>query len=130
MEDKVKEILERIKGTAATVGGAAYNAGKDAGKFAGETIEIVKLNMKIFDLKMERESVLKKLGTLIYNTHCGKETEDEQVDKLLDEIDSNNLEIAELRKRAAELKKTVVCPECGEICGRSDAYCRKCGHNF
>ena len=130
MDDRIREILERLREAASNVGAAAYSGAKEAGRFAGSTAQTAKLNMKIFDLRTENDAALKKLGTLVYDAHRGTETSDSEIDALLAEIDSRSEEIKELRRKAAEMKKTVICPDCGETCGKEDVYCKKCGHHF
>lgn len=51
MDDRVKELLERVRGTALAVGEAAGVTARCAGKCAGQMLDTAKLNMKIFDLK-------------------------------------------------------------------------------
>ncbi len=127
MDAKVRELLDRIKATASAFGEVAYTAGREAGKKAGETLELAKLNMKIFDLNAEIELIMKKLGKVIYDTHCGKEADEGSIDNLLKEADEKNAEVEVLRAKVAELKKTVICKNCGGVCNKNDQYCRKCG---
>ena len=53
MDERVRELLDRVRGTALTMGEAAGATARYAAKCAGQTVDIAKLNMKIFDLKTD-----------------------------------------------------------------------------
>jgi len=127
MDDKVRELLGKIKETASYAVDAAGSAARQVGQKTGETIETAKLNMKIFDLNTEIGVSFREIGRIVYNTHIGKETEDSALEELLKGIDEKNAEIDGYKVRLAEFKKSVNCPVCKEDCARTDAFCKKCG---
>ena len=47
MDERVRELLDRVRGTALTVSEAAGTTARYAAKCAGQTVDIAKLNMKI-----------------------------------------------------------------------------------
>ena len=102
MEDKMKEMLQKLKETAVVVGDKTEDAVKQIGKKTGETVELAKLNMKIFDLKTEIGIEHREIGKLMYAIHVGKEVEEKAVDERLKSIDSKLAEIAQYQERIEE----------------------------
>ncbi len=127
MDSRVKAIIETVKATAAVAGEAAASVAKEVGKRAGDTVEVTKLNMKIFDLNSETAVLLKKLGTAVYAAHTGADANEEEIDSVISELDSLNAEIDSLKDRVAEYKNLVKCPSCGAECSKKDSFCKKCG---
>lgn len=127
MDERVRELLDRVRGTAVTVGEAAGVTARYAGKCAGQMVDIAKLNMKIFDLRAEISALLREIGQVVYDTHLGAETDKGSVDGMLAEIDEKNKTINELKERIAVLKSCRECPGCGGPCGKEDRYCKACG---
>ena len=127
MDDKVKALLERVKGTASYAADAAADSARAAGKRAGQMVDVAKLNVQLFDLNGEYNDILRQLGQVMYDTHRGQVPEGAQVTALLGQADELSLKIAELKGRIADLKQAQVCPSCGEPCGRNDRFCRSCG---
>lgn len=127
MDDKVKELLEKLRTGAVNVGAAAGSTLREASARAGETIEITKLNMKIFDLNSEINQDMRKLGEIMYATHSGGVVNETELDALLCDVDDKRSEIKQYRERIRDMKKTTVCPMCGASCSRGDRFCRKCG---
>lgn len=127
MDDKVKNLLERVKGTASYAADAAADGARAAGKRAGQMVDVAKLNVQLFDLNGEYNDLLRQLGQVMYDTHKGEAPENEAVTGLLTQADEKAAKIAELKSRIADLKQAASCPACGEPCGRGDKFCRHCG---
>ena len=127
MDDRVKELLERVRGTALAVGEAAEVTARCAGKRAGQMVDVAKLNMKIFDLKGDIDQDLRAIGQLVYDAHRGQETDHKTMDGLLAGIDEKSAAIGSLRERVAVLRHSKTCPACGGACGQEDKFCRGCG---
>lgn len=127
MDERVKELLDRVRGTALTVGEAAGATARYAGKCAGQMVDVAKLNMKIFDLKTDVNELLRKIGGVVYRTHLGKDSEQSAIDTLLRELDEKHAAIEELRERVGVLKNLRECPACGASCGKEDKFCKECG---
>ena len=129
MDERVRELLDRVRDTAVTVGEAAGTTARYAAKYAGQTVDIAKLNMKIFDLKTDINALLREIGQVVYNTHLGAEGALD-VDGLLAQIDGKHKAVDELKERVAALKSCKDCPDCGAACGRDDKFCKSCGRAF
>ncbi len=127
MNDRAKAVAGRLRVRAAGVGAAAQEVIREAGKKTGDTIEITRLNVRVFDVGSEVNVLYRKLGELMYAAYSGEETDDARIDGLLEEIDAKKAEAASLRARISELKKERPCPVCGETCARDDRFCRRCG---
>ena len=127
MDDKVKALLERVKGTASYAADAAADSARAAGKKAGQMVDVAKLNVQLFDLNGEYNDVLRQLGQVMVDTHQGQLPEGGAVTALLNQADEKAGRIAELKGRIADLKQSQTCPACGEPCGKNDKFCRSCG---
>ncbi|NBI68756.1 zinc ribbon domain-containing protein [Pseudoflavonifractor sp. 60] len=127
MDDKVKALLERVKGTANYAADAAADGARAAGKRAGQMVDVAKLNVQLFDLNGEYNDLLRELGQVMYSTHLGQAADPEQVTALLAQADEKSGRIAELKGRISDLRQSQTCPGCGAPCGKSDKFCRACG---
>jgi len=127
MDDKAKEILEKVKATASAAAEAGIKVADQAGKKAGELMEVGKLKLKLFDLTTEVEVLYKEIGKAVYLTHTGAQVEESDIQKKLGEIDEKFVRMAELREDLGARKTTVTCPVCGRDCDKNDVFCRVCG---
>lgn len=127
MDDKVKELLDRIRNTAADAADAAAGTARVAGKRAGQMVDVAKLNVQLFDLSGEYNDVLRQLGEMMYQAHKGESQDDDQVTRLLAQADELAGKIAEVKERIAALRLSRTCPNCGAVCGKDDQFCRRCG---
>lgn len=127
MEDKVKALLERIRGTANYAADAAADSARAAGRKAGQMVDVAKLNVQLFDLNGEYNDILRQLGQVMYDTHSGQTADPEHVTALLAQADGKAEKIAELKGRISDLKQAQTCPACGAPCGKGDRFCRHCG---
>ena len=127
MDERVKELLERVKSTAVDLGEAAGTTARSAGKYAGQMVDVAKLNVKIFDLKNDVNDLLREVGQMVYDTHHGKEPSEGGMDELLQQLDEKNAAIDEVKERIAVLRNAKECPSCGNMCGRDDRFCKECG---
>lgn len=127
MDDMVKDLLEKIRGTANFAADTAAGTARVAGKKAGQMVDVAKLNVQLFDLNGDFNELLRQLGQVMYNTHLGQEPEGDPVTELLAQADDTAARIAELKTRIADLRQSQTCPGCGASCGRDDKFCRRCG---
>ena len=128
MDDKIKELFEKVRYGAESVGEKAEDFGVKVGDRFNRTLELSKLNMKIFDVNADISARLRALGQMIYDTHRGVGTEDDdRLDALLTSLDAKNAELDALKAQAAELKGAVSCPVCGARAARDSKFCKDCG---
>lgn len=129
MDDRVKELLDRIRDTASVAVDAAADTARVAGKRAGQMVDVAKLNVQLFDLNGEYSGTLRQLGQVMYDTHLGR-TSDADVSVLLARADDLCVKIADVRERVALLRQSRACPTCGALCAREDRFCRGCGQSL
>ena len=127
MDDKVKELLDRIRDTASAAADTAADTARVAGRKAGQMVDVAKLNVQLFDLNGEFNDVLRQLGQVMYDAHRGQPEEGDKVSALLEQADEFSGRISELKERIAALRQSRTCPSCGATCGKDDQFCRRCG---
>ena len=130
MDDKVKDLLDRIRGTASVAADAAADTARVAGKKAGQMVDVAKLNVQLFDLNGDYNDVMRMLGQVMYDTHKGRASEGDPVTQLLLKADDLSEKIAEVKARIADLRQAQTCPACGAPCGKGDKFCRSCGQQL
>jgi vacuolar-type H+-ATPase subunit I/STV1 len=130
MGNRTDDILNKIKAKARAAGQAAAHAADAAAEKAGKIYESTKLNFKLYELNGEIEEIQRKIGALVYAVHGGSESDQQELDELLKELDALNAEKAELKKKIALTKNCKVCPECDSLCKMEDQFCASCGHAF
>ena len=118
MDDKVKDLLEKIRGAADVAADACADTARVAGRKAGQMVDVAKLNVQLFDLNGEFNDILRQLG---------QEAEGDPVSGLLARADETAAKVAEVKDRIADLRQSQTCPACGAPCGREDKFCRRCG---
>ena len=127
MDDKVKDLLDRIRGTASVAADAAADTARVAGRKAGQMVDVAKLNVQLFDLTGDLNDILHQLGQVMYDTHLGRAPQEDSVGELLARADGLSEKIDEVKGRIADLRQTKACPACGAPCGKEDKFCRRCG---
>ncbi len=130
MEDRVKDLLDRIRGTASVAADAAADTARVAGKKAGQMVDVAKLNVQLFDLNGEFNDIMRLLGQVMYDTHKGRAPEGDPVTQLLIKADQTAEKAAEVKARIADLRQAQACPACGAPCGKGDKFCRACGQQL
>ena len=127
MEDKVKELLERVRDGAFVAADCAADTARVAKRKAGQMADIAKLNVQLFEVNSDFGETLRQLGQVVYDTHLGKDTGADTVESLLVKADEQQAKIGEIKGRISDLRLTKTCPACGAACGKEDGFCRKCG---
>ena len=94
---------------------------------ATTVVESTKLNLRIFDLNSEMDQLYKELGKMLYDTHCGIEVDQEEIQVKLLLIDEKRETVSDIRSRLQSLKTSCQCPNCGKQCAAGDAFCSGCG---
>lgn len=130
MDDKVRELLEKAKLTAAAAAGVASQAVETAAEKGGRLVEKTRRSLKLLDLNNEIEILMREIGRIVYLTHTGTETEESALQEKLERIDAKYAEIAGLKAEQEAQRTKVVCPVCGKECDKTDLYCRVCGEKL
>ncbi len=127
MDQRVKDLIDRAKVTAATAATAAGKVADSATKKAGGIVELTKLNLQIFDLNTDVELLMKEIGKAVYLTHTGAEINPEDINAMISQIDLKYEKISQIKAEIAEKKAVTACPVCSCECDKEDAFCRICG---
>lgn len=129
MDEKVKDILEKVKLSATAAGEFAASTAEAAGKRAGEVVEVTKLNLQIFDLNNEISALFKQIGELVYKAHDNADADTSSIEEWLALIDEKKNTVSEIKQRILGFKHSKKCPnpECGRDCEKNDTFCPRCG---
>lgn len=102
-------------------------AAKDLTGRAETIYETQKLKNKISGEKQQIEKAMADLGRIVYRRYQEGISAEEAENEICVQIDERYQQIKRLKKEAEELKEQRVCPNCGSIVGKNDAFCSKCG---
>ncbi len=127
MEDKVRGILERVRGAAQQAGEAAGATARQASRKAGNMLDVTRLNVQIYELNSDIATLLKSAGQIVYDAHLGVDTDEAMLNNILSQLDEKNGQVMELRARIDGLKNVRECPCCGAPCTPGDRFCKSCG---
>lgn len=127
MDQRVNDMLEKMKVTAAQAAQAMGKAADVAGKKTNELVNSTRVSFLIFDLNTEIEVLLKEVGKCVYLTHTGNEVSSEEIDSKIAAIDAKYQEIARLKAQQDQQRGAPQCPQCGKACSKSDTFCSACG---
>lgn len=127
MNEKLYELLDRVRETAVQASSVAADAAYGAGKKASELLGAAKANVQIAGLKADVNTALREAGELIYATHTGNPTDSDVLLAKLQEIDALKAQIAALQEQIGKEAAPEVCPICGAEKKDGAAFCGECG---
>lgn len=113
---KHKVRADRVNDTAAAIGAKA-----------AEALERAKLRRIIDDLEDEIALQMCTIGELVYATHCGKPSDSDTMQKILEYVDDLEGEIEGHEQQLKLLLGIVPCPICGKDIALDDVFCQNCG---
>ena len=88
MDDRIQELLERARETAAT-----------AGEYAGQMGDTARLRGRLFALRTDINGLLHTAGRLVYDAHRGSTGGEDALEQVFSELDHKEAAAAELRSR-------------------------------
>ncbi len=127
MEEKVRGLLNRVRGAARQAGESAEATARQASRMAGNVLDITRLNVQIYELNTDINTLLKNAGQIVYDAHLGIETNESLLYNILEQLDQKNSQVTELRARIDMLKHLRECPFCSASCTPEDHFCKICG---
>lgn len=130
MNDKIKNIWEKIVAGAGVAGEFASKTATTAGKKATDIYNTSKLSLKIFDLKTDVDVLYKEVGRIIYAAHTNEAASTEELDEKLLKIDAKLSEIEDIKATIESMKASKRCPECNRENPRDNLFCAGCGAKF
>ena len=93
MDDRIQELLERARETAAT-----------AGEYAGQMVDTARLRGRLFALRTDINGLLHTAGRLVYDAHRGSTGGEDALEQVFSELDHKEAAAAELRSRLERLR--------------------------
>ena len=121
------QILDKLKESALK---AKEGAGKLAKVFAKRTSDAVagtKLSFSINEANNKIRDIYAKIGKDIYNMYLEGEIDNSSFESEFEQIEKLMADIESLSEKKAELKSALYCAKCGAMCQQGSEYCSKCG---
>lgn len=122
-----KKLARRTREAAENVAGAAQAGAALVGQRAEETMACAKLRRTVKDLEEEIGLQMKNIGELIYATHCGTPSDSDDVQEILEYVDSLYEEKEGHERQLKAMKGVLFCQTCGAENEGSNVYCHNCG---
>ena len=73
MNEKLNDIIRKIRASATVAGEFAAKTAESAGKKASEIYSASKINLRIFDINTDIDVLYKDIGRIIYASHRNQE---------------------------------------------------------
>lgn len=99
-------------------------------KKSGEILGTTKIKYSIFDLKNDIDIIYKEIGELIYDKFETETDVFDDVNAKCELIKEKKQKIAELQKEADDMKNSVTCEKCGNVCSKDMTFCPGCGEKL
>ena len=94
---------------------------------AEEAVNRIQLRRTIRDLEKEIGLQLREVGELVYATHRGTPSDSEDIQEILEYVDSLREELEAHQRELRTLAGVRFCPACGEENDGANAFCHNCG---
>ena len=107
------------------------DAARQAGKQAGNLVEIARVNMDISDTGDKLKTAYSEIGkTLFDKVNAGEWEVSDDFSEQIDAIHELLKKREELLEKATELKNEKRCPDCQTINKKEGVYCSSCGREL
>ena len=92
-----------------------------------EVVSVQKQKFDIATIENKRNKDFEKLGKLYFEVFGENETDNAQINALVEDIKSKNEKIEQLKNEIKETKNARVCPKCGAFVEDNAVFCSACG---
>lgn len=94
---------------------------------SSEVVEISKIKYAVHDLSKDVKKLYFELGKLTYSELKDSSELTEDMSIKCEIIEAKLAKIEALKKKEAQVRNSLTCPECGKECGKTDERCPYCG---
>lgn len=94
---------------------------------SSEVVEISKIKYAVHDLSKDVKKLYFELGKLTYSELKDSSELTEDMSIKCEIIEAKLAKIEALKKKEAQVRNSLTCPECGKECGKNDERCPYCG---
>ena len=105
----------------------AISVANVAGKKTEEVVESSKLKLQEVSIDAQIADCYEQIGSLVYRSRKAGVDNEEEITRLMQEVDQLLEELSQVQCKRAELRKARKCPNCGASCDLDSAYCSRCG---
>lgn len=126
-QKKIKHLLNRAAQAAETARDAASEAAEMAGLRAEAAASRLRLERAAADVEEEIRLQMGEIGRLIYATHTGTPSDSDDVQALLEYVDSLYEQLEGHRRELRLLRGVPFCEHCGAESSAGSVYCHNCG---
>jgi rubrerythrin len=120
-------LAKRTKETAENVTEAAKAGASLVEKKAEDTLAQANLRRTMKELEDEIQQQMAAVGRLVYATHRGDPSDSDELEKLLEGIDSLQSILDGHRQELDQASGALLCPVCGAENEDNNVYCHNCG---
>lgn len=117
------EWFEKVKSTVSKT--AKFTKEKSS-----ELYEITRLTFAISDLETKIDKLFKNIGMLAYRDHENGGEFSEDIEMLLQDIDTKFEDISSIKDEINRLKNVSSCPKCGKNNPNDANFCLSCGEKL
>lgn len=94
---------------------------------AEEVYETQRIKNRISGEERQINKAMADLGKIIYRRYKDEIPVDEEEKAICEQIDERMMQIEKYKEEMNGVKGNRFCPSCGNVLGRTDAFCSRCG---
>ena len=121
------DFLDKLKDGAGKAKDGAERLAKEVAKRTSNAITHTKLSFAINEVQNKVKDTCSEIGKLVYKKYLDGEDFPEELSSFLTQIDALMEEENALTDKLNELKKSIVCPNCGAKNAAGSKFCSACG---
>ncbi|MCI8680473.1 MAG: zinc ribbon domain-containing protein [Oscillospiraceae bacterium] len=124
---KWKKLVRRSRDAALDVSELARAGAEAVGRRAEDAVSRTRLERAVRDLREEIDTQMQAVGELIYATHRGSPSNSDDVQEILEFVDSLYEEMEGHQQELKRLRGELLCAGCGAENESANLYCHNCG---